>query len=82
MYGPVPPDPMEENVTDCPAFRLVGPDGAIVAETTAFTVTSPEFIEFALVGVVAESVTITFDFSVLPTRFEFDAKMNDVDAPN
>ena len=70
-----------EKVTACPAFRLVAVDGAIVALSAELTVTSPEFIEFAEVGVVALSVTRTFALSVFPTRFELEAKMNDVDVP-
>src|SRR5690348_13797407 len=68
VYGPVPPEATELNVTDCPASSRVAVDGAIVALSAVLTVTSPESIEFADVGVVAESVTMTFDFRVFPIR--------------
>ena len=78
----MPPEATEENVTDCPASRFVALEGAIVALSAVLTVTSPESIEFADVGVVAESVTITFDFSVLPIRLVFDVNANELDPPS
>ena len=41
----------------------------------AVTVITPDFMEFAEVGVVAESVTITLDCRVLPTRLELAVKV-------
>ena len=67
------------NVRDCPASRFVGAAGAIVTESPDVMVTSPESIEFALVGVVALSVTITFDFSVLPTMLVLEVNANELD---
>ena len=82
MYGPVPPDAIELKVTDWPASRFVDVEGAIVALSAVLTVTRPESIELAVVGIVALSRTMTFAFSVFPIRLVLEVNGKEDDAPN